>query len=344
MWNARLVTAPFPAPLMILWSSDCQLQQNPNKVRTGMASYPWTELYILERDRLPAILAPDSNGIPTLVDPHPFVLRAAYITLDNLEDGLLSARGKLGLPNCELLALMECPDGPPHRSGLYFAFRDSLSGVSWRDEKTNHHGAAIRRYGAVTNVGPHRWLEEARQGRLGYFLTGDATDNALWRVTRLEADAFNRCVFTLTPIRMAGNLPAPDFSTLGDPLLVAELSQQYQDLCRSAIQHAYRDVVTKARNIVEGLVGVRLHGQGQPSAGKLFDDLVQVEKLLGGAIRDTCGWKDLEYHLCHKIRLLHAGTHVSQVAKSGPLRPEFALTVLEDLAYLLAAWGLVRQK
>lgn len=310
-----------------------------------MATYPWTELYVLDRDRLPAILAPDSNGVPSLVDPHPFVLRAAYIALDNLEDGLLQARGRLGLPECELFVVEESPDGPPHRSGLLFLFDQSLGGVSWWDGKTSRHGARARRYLVTTRLDRSRWLDEAWKGRLGYFLTGDAADSALWRVTRLECDAFNRSVFTLTPIRMAGNLPAPDFSTLRDPLLTAELTQQYQDLCRSVTQHAYRDVVTKARNIVEGVVGDRLQVQRRPGEDRLSNGLAQVRQLLENKqTRTTCGWTDLEYHLCHKIRLLHARTHPGQVVETGPLRPEFALTVVEDLVHLLTAWGLVRQK
>lgn len=307
-----------------------------------MANYPWTEIYILERERLPAILAPDSDGVPTLVDPHPFVLRSAYIGLDNLEEGLLQARGRLGLPQCDLFIAEECPDGAPNRSGLMFFFNEALTGVSWHDGKKTHHSAQMRRFRVATGVGPTRFPDDAWQGRLGYLLTGHARDNSLWRVTRLESDAFNRLVFTLAPIRLATGLPVPDFSSLGQPLLADELARQYQDLCGSVTHHAYRDVVTKARNIVEGLVAARLRVQNRPSSGRLFDDLESVKKLLDGPTRNACGWEDLEYHLCHKIRLLHGRTHVSQVAQTGRLRPEFALTVVEDLAYLLPAWGFAR--
>jgi hypothetical protein len=164
-------------------------------------------------------------------------------------------------------------------------------------------------------------------------------------VTRLETDAFDRCVFTLAPIRIAGILPVPDFSALEHSLLAEELAQQYEDLCRSVTQHAYRDVVTKARNILEGLVGARLQRQQHPGSDRLYDYLTEVGKLLNDKqTRDTCGWTDLEYHLCHKIRLLHAQTHVGQVLQTGGLRPELALTVIEDLAYLLGAWGFVQQR
>jgi hypothetical protein len=308
-----------------------------------LSNHLWTELYVLVRDRLPAILVPDSDGVPTLVDPQPVVLRARYIPLDGLEQALPIARTRLNNPQCGLLLGVPCPDGPPNRSGLHFTFQQEIP-ISWQDDRTPHHGARARKFLVTTGSGQDDWLGDARLGRLGYFVTGDAGDTSLWRVTRLESDAFDRFVFTLAPVRIAGNLPASDFSTCGDSLLATELTQQYQDLCRSVTQHAYRDVVTKARNIVEGAVAARLRGQNHPASGKLFEDLKQVDRLLCGETRDACGWTDLEYHVCHKIRLLHGWTHVNQAAQTGPLRPEFALTVVEDLAYLLTAWGLVRGK
>ncbi len=300
-----------------------------------------TELYVLERERLPAVLIPDSDGIPTLVDPQPILLRVVYISLDGLETQLQSARAQLNHPNSHLLAPIECPDGAPNRSGVYFTCENLVSGVSWRDEKTSHHGARVRRYAATTSEGRWLWLTDSRNGRLGYFLTGDSKDATLWRIFRLETDALNRSIFTLAPIRLSISLPLVDFSSVGDPLRSGELAEQYTDLCRSVVQHAYRDVVTKARNIVEGLISTRLILQGQNAVGRLFEDLKQVRKLLDDdQTRNTCGWRDLDYHLAHKIRLLHAQTHVGQAVASGrPLRPEFALSVVEDLVELLRTWG-----
>jgi len=301
------------------------------------------ELYILDRERLPAVLARDADGVPTLVDPQPTLFKAEYVGLDNMEQELPTARARLGDIRNGLFFLIPCPDGPPYRTGWHFTYKTALN-ISWSDGKTSHHSELAHLFCTTTSSADWPWVRDARKGRVGYFVTGDAGDSCLWRVTRLESDAFNHSVFTLAPIRVAGNLPAPDFSTFGEPLRTAELTQQYQDLCRSVTQHAYRDVVTKARNIVEGLVAARLRVQNRPASGNLFEDLKQLEQLLRGSTRDTCGWTDLEYHLCHKIRLLHAQTHVNQVVQIGPLRPELALTAVEDLAYLLAAWGLVRQK
>ncbi len=166
-------------------------------------------------------------------------------------------------------------------------------------------------------------------------------DSCLWRVFRIETDAFHRAIFTLSPVRLTAGCPRADFSGLSETLLVEEVAAQYRDLCRSVLAHEYRDVVTKARNIVEGLVSARLKAAGQPTSRDLFGDLQTVKRLLeDDKQRDTCGWTQLQYHLAHKIRLVHSQTHPTQTVRTGrTLRPEFALSVVEDLIELLRVWG-----
>ncbi len=301
-----------------------------------------TELYILERKRLPAILVPDSSGIPTLIDPQPVLLRGAYISPYDLEIQLPIAKGHLNSGhNHNLLAFLPCPDGAPFRSCICLAFLGVVSGASWRDEHTSRHGAQLQQWGVTTPQGQWTWITDVRNGRPGFFLTGDSTDASLWRIFRLETDALNRAVLTLAPIRLTASLPVADFAGVGGPLRSDELAAQYADLCRSVGQHAYRDVVTKARNIVEALVAARLQAHGLPAAGQLYKDLQTVrEQLDAHKSTDECGFGHLDYHLAHKIRLLHAQTHVGQTVVSGrPLRPELAMSVAEDLAELLRAWG-----
>ncbi len=199
-----------------------------------------------------------------------------------------------------------------------------------------YHGDTVVRYEPATAQGQWGWLSDARMGRYGYFLTGTVGEDSLWRLFRLETDAFQRTVFTLAPVRLAVGCPQADFSSLGIPSLTQELAEQYGDMCRSIRSHSYRDVVTKARNIVEGLVWARL---GAAGGRDLFADLRTVKGLMEKQ-RDICGWMELEYHLAHKIRLVHARTHATQAAKTGrALTPEFALSVAEDLIELLRSWG-----
>jgi len=54
----------------------------------------------------------------------------------------------------------------------------------------------------------------------------------------------------------------------------------YSDFCERVVQNAYRDVPTKARNIVEWMVTWKLRSQGHKATGKLGDDLNTVKQLL----------------------------------------------------------------
>lgn len=92
---------------------------------------------------------------------------------------------------------------------------------------------------------------------------------------------------------------------------------------------------------MEGLLSARLKAAGHHASRDLFGDLQTVKRLLeDDKQRDNCGWEQLEYHLAHKIRLVHSQTHPSQTVKTGrALSPEFALSVVEDLIELLRCWG-----
>jgi hypothetical protein len=298
-----------------------------------------SELYILQRSRLPLVLTPDAAGTPTVIHPAPILYRAAYISSYEVDIGMQGARSGLTNDQCSLLAPVPCPDGPPFRSGLLFVKPQARNGVAWRDASTNYLGASMLHYAAATARADWNWLDDARAGRYGYFLTGTVGDNSLWRLFRLEVDTFNRSIFTLAPVRLASGCPQVDFSSLSDPLLKGEIDAQYVDMCRSVVTHSYRDVVTKARNITEGLISARLRVTGHSTGRDLFSDLQTIKRLIRQH-RDTCGWTELEYHLAHRIRLVHARTHATATAKTGrPLKPEFALSVAEDLIELLTTWG-----
>jgi hypothetical protein len=300
-----------------------------------------TELFILDRERLPLLLVPDSDGVPCAIHPQPTVLRGAYLSTHELETGgLIRAKGQLN-QECPLLVPVSCADGAPLRSCLYFQFVQRLTGMPWRDGSNIRYGDNMRQYGAATDRVSYQWLSDARAGNRGYLVTGTSGEDSLWRLFRLESDVFHRIVLTLAPVRFNSVCPLADFSAISDSVQAGQLKQQYDDLCRSAGGYEYRHVVTTARNIVEGLISARLSSTGQPSTGRIFDDLKTVRKLLDDSkTRDTCGWSDTDYHLAQKIRLVHGQTHIQQTLTIGrPLRPEFGLSVVDDLVELLRAWG-----
>jgi hypothetical protein len=302
-----------------------------------------SELYVIGLGRSSAILEPDSDGVPTLVEPQPLIFRAAYIGPDTFDSQLPIARGQLLSSDCHLFRQLQSPDGPPYRSGVIFVSQGLQSRVSWRDGSCISHGSQAQKYTAATPNIEYDWVQDARRGRLGYFLTGQSTDAALWRVFRLEADAAGRQIFTIAPVQFSQRCPRADFSSIGDSARRTEITAQYDEFCQRVTTSAHRDVLTKARNIVEGLVACKLIRQGHAVRRDLMADLGTVKAMLEETTsRESCGWTDLEYHLAHKIRLLHAQTHTGVVTEIGrPIHPEFALTVAEDLAELLRIWGYV---
>jgi hypothetical protein len=274
-------------------------------------------------------LAPDSNDVAVAFDPQPTVLRAAYsASLD--EQSMWAAKAWLMGEQHWLLGLAPCPDGPPHRLAFLFVRRNVPKITTFQDGKYLRHATKFdwyQRATPVTSLGP------------GFFLTGTVDGGSIWRVFRHELDPFNRWILTLSPVRLSSQCPQADFSSLKTPLVADEVTAHYRDMVRSITANNYRDVVTKAKNVVEAIVAERL-GNTEKSRD-LHENLRAIRRLLDDPQkRESCGWTDLEYHLANKIRLVHGQTHATGPAKIGRLlRPEFALSTVEDLIDLLYSRG-----
>lgn len=108
-----------------------------------------SDLYFIDSVRAPAALILDSDNVPVPLDPQPSLLRAVYLSVDVLEAQLAAAQETLNTPECSVFAPVQCPDGPPYRSGRLFAFQSRLSAVAWKDEHGNaRFGADMRRFRA----------------------------------------------------------------------------------------------------------------------------------------------------------------------------------------------------
>ena len=294
-------------------------------------------LYFLERTDGALWLVPGLAGVPSPLDPQPLLLKAAYIP-NLLEHTLSGAKTQLGNDSCWLLAPIACPDGAPYRSAVIFILEGEVKGVSWQDGPYLRHGAAMRRYRPARKGVSWSWVDDLRMERFGFLVTGPVGSGSIWRLFRAELDAQDRWVLTIAPVRLSSRCPQADFSGL-KASVAQEVADQYDDLTKAVTSNSYREVVTKAKNIVEAVVADRL---GAAASGRdLFTDLQIIKTLLEDPRqRDSCGWNHLEYHLANKIRLIHGQTHATGPAKSGrQLRPEFALSTVDDLIELLIMWG-----
>jgi hypothetical protein len=307
---------------------------NANVGRFNVRVAEVSELFLLVRNNTILWLAPDGNGVAHALEPQPTLFRAAFSSSSD-DQSLLGARTWLASDRCWLMTFTASPDGPPHRWGLLFIFVDEIV-VTFQDGSYTRPGKRALRYRRATKATSLTSYSESS----GYFLTGMEKDGALWRLTRQELDLLNQWVVTLAPVRLSSQMPRADFSSLKAPLLAKELAAQYDDLVRAITANTYREVVTKAKNIVEAIVADRL-GTVETSRD-LHTNLQTIRKLMEANPEDgASGWSYLEYHLMQKMRLLHGQTHPTGPSKIGrSLRPEFALSTVEDLIELLRVWGL----
>jgi len=279
------------------------------------------DLYLLKRRRSVLWVAPNLTGAQVALEPQPLMLRTTYVSPPLEPNNLANAKGKLADEFAWIMALAPCPDGPPYRTGLPFIY---VKQVPWGDgEMAYLYQRATRTFNPGSDD--------------GFWLTGGpgTTEASLWRLFRPELDALNRWILTLAPVRPSSKFPNADFSSLKAPLLKQSVEAQYADLARAITTNSYRAVVTDAKNVVEGVIADKLGNVD--TSRDLAENLQKIRKQLEDGLG---GWTYLEYHLAQKIRLVHGQTHATASTKIGrALRPEFALSVTEDLIELLTLWG-----
>ena len=290
------------------------------------------------------------------LSPVTVIMKAAYVGVDAAADDLGRARQSLanrdfqGHPGIYLLRPVASPDGVPFRAALiYEAAGESEVGRFGDPRIPRAHRSGVYRvrairYQAVRVGSRYAWEDQFALGRQCFFLTGVVGATELWRVARLEADALDRHVLTLAPVRLPHGIAMSDFGSVADPRLKEYLSQQFQVFQGAVASGAYFDVVDRAANIAEGVLEHCLVQVEQLVPRTLSDRLRTARQVLeDNELRPKFLLTDLAYHLAHKIRILHARTHADQaVAQGRPLRPETAMGVSRDLSDLLVELGLGR--
>lgn len=303
------------------------------------------ELYLAPHGNSLLVLVPDCQKVPTVI-PSPNLLRTAYLSSQGVADHnqIQNAANSLGREWPFLMMIRVSNDGAPFRSGIIF-FRHESRVVSWRAESIIQHGLNAELYLASTSRGHDGWKEDAISGQPGYFLTGLPNSSNLWRITRIEPDAAFRLVFTLSPIKLAQGLPNVQFAMVVDRDLRSEAEQHWSEFKNHLMQHQYYAVVTSAKNVAETILAAHLSAKGI-SVQRDFNEMLQaLGDLLNRKDQGANPFDYLDYHLMHKIRLLHARTHPGRVASMGrAIKPEFALTVAEDLVEILTSFGYADSK
>lgn len=280
-----------------------------------------------------AVLTQNPYGYPVLVQPQPMLLRSIYIAPnDDLESRIQQAGNRLNSTREPLLAMLSPFEQRREAIARIFVFdreeKVSLSG--------SLHGQPVTKYVSPRQGSGHVWLSDWQEGKAGYFLTGHLASANLWKIARMDIDAFDSVIFVLSPMRLLAGLPNLRFANICDALVQAEIEGHYAELQTAIASHSYRAIITHARSIVEAVLRFWLASNGQKPGKDLNEHLTILRELRSNA-KDELGWfSDLTYHSAHKIRLLHARTHVDRAVKQGrSVQPELALSCLEDLKEVL---------
>lgn len=295
------------------------------------------------------------GGTVVPIPPAEVIYKAVYVTQPEggpLEQARtrVATRDYQGREDIYLLRPTANSDGPPFRSVLIYRAAGSSHVERLRDPgRPELHTRAItqtqgRRYQALGIGSPFAWEQDLREGHPGYFLTGTSGTSALWRVTRVEADALDRQVLTLAPVRLPHALPMPNFAVVPDSTLRAYLEDQFKEFSGAVAAGAHFAAVDRAANLAEGVLAYCLEQIGRAVPERLANRLQAAKEVLDDkTVRASFHLTEYGYHLASTIRILHARLHENQVRKRGTtIRPEVGLGVATDMSELLVEVGLAR--
>ncbi|MEK6822184.1 MAG: hypothetical protein AABY13_00005, partial [Nanoarchaeota archaeon] len=200
-------------------------------------------------------------------------------------------------------------------------------------------GQTWKKYFTPSQTG-YSWNTDAQQGRLGWFLTGQTSRSALWKVLRLEHDLTGAPLFTLRSHDAPRDTPAIAPSRVTDPEVRDRLDRDIKSIGAALVSHAYQHVVTGVRTVAEALIREVVRGAGLAVGRDLFEDLktIKQERDRTGGELQWCS--DLAYHLAHKVRLLHARTHIPPATTGRTVfTASLAYSIVEDLSCLIRELG-----
>jgi hypothetical protein len=196
-------------------------------------------------------------------------------------------------------------------------------------------------YHADPPGGHYAWEKDISSGKSGYFLTGGFGLNALWRITRIQADALNRQVLTFAPMQLTPTLANPSFNDVA-PDVQPFLKQNFERFQQAITRNAPFDAIDSANFLAEGILTHCLKSAGETPRNSL-NEMLQKARL----ILDTPGKHPgftltyYAYHLAHVIRHLHARLHANKSIGEGlSLRPEVGLNLTVTVSELLVDVGL----
>jgi hypothetical protein len=289
------------------------------------------ELFVNFGQRIVQARGSDSYTRPIALD----LRRAAYISsnqdLENEMQSISSARS--GAWPKILLAILNTPEGPPYRTAKVFLHQGMIQHKQ-KDDSERVQVVSSEHYFAAS--GGQVWDQDAEKGAVGFFVSGANDRTNVWRVFRMEMDAFGSSVVTLSPLVLSGGFSELILSHLSEPLR-SEILGHYEELQRHVLSHSYRAAITSAKNIVEAIISPKDNLAG--TLARMGRKILEAKEK-----KTTLPSPELTYHLAEKLRLLHQYTHPGGAERKGrSVSPELALTVVHDLIEILRELGYARK-
>ncbi len=301
-------------------------------------------IYYLEKTE--GFAEPISTGQVVSLDPTILIFKGAYLSQFEISSNGME-KGKLQLnqhPANTLLRPINSSDGPPNWSALVYNQAGSLT-VKLRGEPTSARHYTFSLEPAVCYhadpPGSYAWESDISSGKAGYFLTGSSGPNALWRITRIQADALNRQVLTFAPVQLTPTLANPKFDSV-ESRLRAFLTQHFEGFQQAILRNAPFDAVDRANNLTEGVLAHCLTLAQITPERNLSKRLDQAGVLLKDPLkRKHFTLTYSAYHHAQIIRILHQRLHEDQ-SRSGArsIRPEVGLNLTVVVSELLVEVGL----
>lgn len=261
--------------------------------------------------------------------------RAAYVSSEqDLEKEMQSISSALsGAWPKILLALLNTPEGPPYRTTKVFLH------IGLIQHKQIEDSGKIRVVSSAHYVaagGGQAWDQDAEKGSVGFFVSGANDRSNVWRVFRVEMDAFGSSVVTLSPLVLSDGFPELTLPDMKEPLR-SEILGHYEELQRHVLSHSYRAAITTAKNIVEALISP--NDNFSVTLVKMGQSILEAKEK-----KTKLPCPELAYHLAEKLRLLHQYTHAGGAVRKGrSISPELALTVVHDLIEIMRELGYARK-
>ena len=211
------------------------------------------EFYLVQGRASYQVWIPGVGGQPYQVLPAPRLIKAGYANPESVRSGQLqyaesTLRGEYPI----LLLPVTHSFGSPLRAVRVFN----------RDTPGIHQPSNATTYLATTSRAPYTWIEDLRQGKRGYFLTGLPNASELWEVISSEPDPADRCIFVLSPVKLPHGLPTPDFSKIANTAIRAEAQLHWKNLEQAVVTHNPYAIVNSAASLSEALLHAFLRSTG----------------------------------------------------------------------------------